>query len=67
MAIANHDRLDQILDVEAYTDAPCGSLNLKKGEAEYCSHGCPTLKKRIMADEDTTVPCNTWPPDPVIV
>ncbi len=65
MAIANHDRLDCLLTTKEYTDAPCGSLNLKTGEAHYCSHGCPTLKARIVANEPTETPINSWPPAPV--
>lgn len=65
MAIANHDRLDQLLTTKQYTDAPCGSLNKETLEAHYCSHGCPTLKARILADEPTETPINAWPPPPV--
>ena len=64
---AHHDRLDLKLHVEAYTDFPCGSLNLQKHEAEYCSFGCPTLKQRMSAGEDPSVPINSWPPPPVIL
>jgi hypothetical protein len=65
MAITDHNRLDCILTSKQYTDAPCGSLNLQTREAAYCSHGCPTLKARILADEPTETPINTWPPPPV--
>lgn len=67
MAIAHHDRLDQLLTTRQYTDAPCGSLSKDTLEAAYCSTGCPTLKARIMADEPTETPINTWPPPPVVL
>jgi hypothetical protein len=65
MAIAHHDRLDQILTTREYTDAPCGSMNKATHEAAYCSTGCPTLKARILRDEATETPINVWPPAPV--
>lgn len=39
-----HNRLDLKLHAEAYTDAPCGSLNALTGKPEYCDFDCPTLK-----------------------
>lgn len=65
MAIIDHDRLDCLLTTKQYTDAPCGSLNKETQEAAYCSHGCPTLKARIVANEPTETPINQWPPPPV--
>ena len=65
MSIEHHDRLDLKLTTKEYTDAPCGSLNKLTHEAEYCSHGCPTLKARILAGEATETPINQWPPPPV--
>ena len=38
-----HNRLDLKLNVFEYTDAPCGSLNAKTGEPEYCTFSCPVL------------------------
>ena len=65
MALDQHDRLDKKLNVEQYTDAPCGSLNLQTGQAEYCGFDCPTLKARMVAGEDAGKPVNQWPPAPV--
>lgn len=38
-----HDRLDLKLTSEEYTDAKCGSFNLKTKKPEYCDFDCPTL------------------------
>lgn len=52
MAATHHDRLDTLLSVLEFTDAPCGSLNLRTGQAEYCGFNCPTLKQRMLTDGD---------------
>lgn len=58
MALADHDRLDKKLDTVHYTDARCGSLNLKTGQAEYCGYDCPALRARMDAGEDPGTPVN---------
>lgn len=63
----NHDRLDKQLHAEHYTDTPCGSLNLKTMQAEYCGFDCPRLKARMTSGDDPAKPVNTWPPPDVVL
>lgn len=56
MAQDTHNRLDLKLKSWQYVDAPCGSINLDTGQAEYCTFTCPTLIARMKAGEDVTAP-----------
>jgi hypothetical protein len=38
----NHDRMDRLLTVEEYNDAPCGTPTNPSGEQRYCCRRCPS-------------------------
>jgi hypothetical protein len=40
--VAEHDRLDKMLDSSEYTGRACGSLNAKTGLPVFCGENCPT-------------------------
>jgi hypothetical protein len=41
--LKDHNRLDLMLSTAEYTDAACGSLNMRTAEPAYCGADCPVL------------------------
>jgi hypothetical protein len=57
---ATHDRMDLVLSIDEYHDAPCGTPTSPRGEPRFCCRQCPARTQPLAVKA-------VWASNPVLL